>query len=194
MSLMQYLHHVDKDLSLAINSLHTGFTDSVWMLFSNTEIWYILYIVVAVFFFKRLGWKKAVAAVLACALCCVLCDQTANLFKDTVCRLRPCHDADMIARGLHILEDGGPFGFYSSHAANTFGFAVCSTVFFKWDKTRSYRPYKSMIFTWAALVSLSRVFVGKHFFGDVLVGTAAGLLTGWLISKLATYIVTKYNL
>ena len=43
------------------------------------------------------------------------------------------------------------------------------------------------MFTWAALVAISRIFVGKHYTGDVIVGTivgiAAGLFFGWLSHK-----------
>ena len=31
MGFFQYLHHLDKDVTLAINSLHCTFTDYIWM-------------------------------------------------------------------------------------------------------------------------------------------------------------------
>ena len=130
---IQEAHHFDKDITLAINSLHSPISDSVWMVFSNKEIWYILYLAVLVMFFYRLGWKKALVALLACVLCIVVCDQTCNLFKDSVQRLRPCLDGEMISRGLHILERAGArnlYGFFSAHAANAMGFAACSLMCF----------------------------------------------------------------
>ncbi|MCD8312694.1 MAG: phosphatase PAP2 family protein, partial [Bacteroidales bacterium] len=63
-------------------------------------------------------------------------------------------------------------------AANAFGFAYCSFLALRTDRRLRYRGYAAGIFTWAALVSVSRVFVSMHFFGDILVGTAAGCLIG----------------
>ena len=52
------------------------------------------------------------------------------------------------------------------------------------DRKREYRGMAWLLFSWAALVGISRIFVGKHFLGDVLVGTAVGLLFGWIIGKI----------
>lgn len=192
MDILKFLHHIDKDVTLAINSCNSPVTDEIWKLFSDVQIWYVLYLAVAVFFFVRLGWKKALAVLLSCILCVVLCDQFANVIKHSVCRLRPCQDADMLARGLHILEDAGSrFGFFSAHAANTAGFAICSLSGFRNDSSRSYKVYGTAIFAWAVLVSISRVFVGKHFFGDVVVGFAIGLLFGWLCALLARAVIRR---
>ena len=172
----------DKSATLAVNSVHCPASDWIWTVFSDKEIWFVLYLVVLVFFFIRLGWKKALLAFGCCVLMVVCCDQFANLIKNFVERQRPCNDDWMIANGIHILEQGGGFSFFSAHAANTFGFAACSSMCFKWDRKRSYKAYTAGIFIWAALVSVSRVFVACHFIGDILVGTAVGLILGWAIA------------
>lgn len=183
--LMQKAHHIDKDITLAINSLHTPLSDCVWQLFSDKEIWYILYLAVLGMFFLRLGWKRALIALLACIICVVVCDQTCNLFKDHFQRLRPCLDEEMLANGLHTLERAGNlYGFFSAHAANAMGFAACSLSCFKMDRSRKHNTYGICIFIWAILVGISRVFVGKHFLGDVVCGLAFGLAAGLLIGYL----------
>ena len=89
----------------------------------------------------------------------------------------------MLDNGLNILDGyGGRYGFFSAHAANAFGFAISSLLIFKNDTRWTYRPYAWGIMIWAALVSLSRVFVGRHFLGDVLVGIAVGLLVGYIFA------------
>ncbi|MBR4826563.1 MAG: phosphatase PAP2 family protein, partial [Bacteroidales bacterium] len=124
--------------------------------------------------------------------CVLACDQLGNLVKDAVARLRPCEDQDMLARGLRMLEGpGGLYGFYSAHAANAMGFAVCSKMGFSNDRSRRYRIYGICITLWALLVGISRVFVGKHFLGDVLAGFAVGLLFGWLCGALGRFFVRK---
>ena len=159
----------------------------MWILFSDKKVWYVMYAVLAVLLFVRAGWKKALVVLLSVALTVLACDQFANLIKDSVARLRPVWDNWMMAGGLHRLEGRGNFyGFFSAHAANSFGVAACVLEGFREvDKKRNYRGMAWLLFSWAALVSISRIFVGKHFLGDVLVGTIVGLLFGWIIGKLS---------
>ena len=189
---LQYLHHVDQAVTLAINSLNCPFTDRIWMLFSNREIWFPMYIIIAIFLFIRLGWKRATVVTIACILTVTACDQFGNFVKDAVQRLRPCWDLNMVNGGLHLLEGkGNLYGFYSAHAANTLGFAVCSLKGFKIDKTRSYKAYSICIVLWAFLVGMSRVFVGKHFFGDVCAGFIVGIIFGGVMAKIAELIINR---
>ena len=175
----------DKAASLWLNLHHNTVTDHIWVAFSDKYIWIGLYLVVIYFMFRRLGWRNALLALLAMVLTILACDQFSNLIKNWVCRLRPSHDEWMIAGGLNILTGaGGLYGFFSAHAANAFGFAVSSLKIFETDLRHSYRPYAWAIMIWAAMVSISRVFVGRHFLGDILVGTAVGLLVGYLFALL----------
>lgn len=183
--LWQNLHELDQQITLFINGFHCPAWDQIMLIFSHVKLWFPMYGIIAALLFWRLGWKKGLAAVLSCVLCVVLCDQLANLVKDSVARLRPCQDETMIGMGLHMLETGGGlYGFWSGHASNSFGFAVCSTMGFRNDKRLKYRGYAAWIFSWAFLVSISRIFVGKHYFGDVLIGGIAGVLTGLICALL----------
>lgn len=131
--LLEILEKADKTASLAINSLHSHFSDGFWTFMSDREVWFPLYIAVAVLLFVRCGWKKAVVIVLACALAVAACDQFSNFCKDFFLRYRPCWDFE-IADRLHLLEGRyDSYGFYSAHAANAMTFAVCTTLGFKTD-------------------------------------------------------------
>ena len=65
-------------------------------------------------------WWLLLAAI---GLCFLLADRgSVMLFKDTVCRLRPCHALE----NVHMFREGcgGQYGFISSHAANAFAIAM----------------------------------------------------------------------
>lgn len=97
----------------------------------------------------------------------------------------------MIENGLHILEKGGKYGFFSAHAANAFGLATSTFIGLRIDNRIRYRGYGAWMFTWAALVGISRIFVGKHYLGDVLVGTLVGIAAGMAFSLTARWIIRK---
>ena len=193
-TLIQYLHHVDQDITLAINSFSSPASDVFWQFFSKVAVWIPLYLIVIFFFFKRLGWKRALIALAACVLTLLCCDQFANLVKDSVQRLRPCWDLDMVDGGLNILEGkGGRYGFFSAHAANAMGFAVCSLKTFRNDSAYRYDRYAWGMLIWALLMGISRVFVGKHFLGDVLVGFVVGAAFGMILGGIACQLMERLN-
>ncbi len=190
-----HLEMLDKAASLAVNNFHNGFTDAVMPYISRTAVWIPLYVIVMALLVWRLGWKGALVAVLALVINVVLADQIANLFKNSIHRLRPCYDEWMMAHGLHCSPGGGKFGFYSGHAANVFSFAICSLICLavkvsgRIIKPRAQRTvlsvYGIFIFLWAITVSISRVYLGRHFIGDITVGAFSGLLTGLLMALAA---------
>ena len=52
--------------------------------------------------------------------------------------------------------------------------------------------YAWIMYTWAALVGISRIFVGKHYLGDVIVGTLVGILAGLFFGWLSSTVANKY--
>lgn len=195
MTVLQYFHHLDQDVTLAVNALGGPATDWFWQLCSDRFVWVPFYALVLLFFFKRLGWKKALLCALACVLTLVACDQLGNIVKHSVQRLRPCWDMGVVERGLRVLEaKGGKYGFFSSHAANCAGFMMCSLGLFRTDPTHRYRTYGWIVSVWTFLVGISRVFVGKHFLGDVLTGVVAGIVIGYAMAELFKVIFRRFSL
>ncbi len=186
------LEAADKCATLAINSLHCPALDAIWMFFSDKLVWAPLYLLVIFFLFRKLGWRKAIAVTISAVLTVLLCDQLGNLCKNGTMRLRPCYDAFMVSGGLRLLEgEGNLFGFYSAHAANAMGFALVTALGFRLNGKGRCRAYSGLIVLWALLVGVSRIFVGKHFLGDVLVGFAVGALIGTLCALLAHWCVAR---
>lgn len=187
------LHHWDQILTLHLNQIHNPATDQFMIFMSDRAVWFPMYAIVAAFLIYRLGWKKGAISILCIAFTLLACDQTANLLKYSVARLRPCYSTNMIFNGLHMLESRGSlFGFFSAHAANAFGFAMCTSILFRYDLTHRYKTYIYAVFLWAFLLSLSRIFVGKHYLGDVLAGALIGCGYGALIAMAATYVFARF--
>ena len=182
---------IDQDITLWINSFHSAWTDPFWMFLSDVRIWFPMYGIIAGVTFYRLGWKKGLIVFLSCLLTVLLADQISYHIKEGVDRLRPYYTTDLLQRGLHWpLNRSSFFGFFSGHASNSFGFAMCSWLGFRLnDRTRRYTAYGIFIFLWAVLVSLSRIMMAAHFFGDVTVGMFFGLAVGLLCAALARGVI-----
>ncbi len=186
------LHGWDQTATLMLNHFHSPASDQFMIFMSDKAVWFPLYALIAYFLIRRLGVKKGLIAILCMGLTLVLCDQTSTLLKYSVARLRPCYSSQMILGGLHVLENRGNFfGFFSAHAANAFGFAMCSSLLFRYDKQRKYTIFIIGIFFWATVLSLSRIFVGKHYLGDICVGAIIGSTYGALIALSAKWFFSR---
>lgn len=191
----QAIHHLDQKVTLEMNSWSSEITDVIWKFFSDIPVWIPMYVIIVGCLFWKLGWKKGLIMTLAAAATFGFCDQFSNLIKDLVERVRPLNDPYMLEHGLNILEGkSSSFSFFSAHSANAFGLATSTLIGFRLDKRLRYRGYAAWMYTWATLVALSRVFVGKHYLGDIIAGAAIGVLAGYAFACLARHIIIKANL
>jgi undecaprenyl-diphosphatase len=189
----QEIHKTDQLLSLKINSWDSSVTDPIWQFFSNIPVWIPMYVLIVGCLIWRLGWKKGLIFVLAATATFGFCDQFSNFIKDLVGRPRPLNDPFMVEHGLNILDGTTKsFSFFSAHAANSFGLATCTYTGFRQDTRLRYRGYAWWMFFWASMVSISRVFVGKHYLGDVIVGIIVGAAAGYIFATIAKLISVRY--
>ena len=192
--MLERLIDLDRAITLGINSLNTPLTDQFWMFFTEKTIWFPAYLFIAVMLVYRLGWKRGLTVILSLIVTVVLCDQISHAIKNGIQRLRPVFDAWMLEGGLHYPEgrETSFYGFFSGHASNSFSFIACSLIGFRNDRNHRYNAYCTWGYIWATLVSVSRIMMGRHFFGDILVGAVFGLAMGAMIGYLTRFIIQKW--
>lgn len=180
------LEHLDQQLFLFLNSLHSSFMDPVMYAISGRIIWIPLYLAILVY--MGITYKRRFLIILIfIILAATLADQSSVLIKNIVHHLRPCHEP-ALAGLVHILkgECGGVYGFVSSHATNSFDVAFLSLLFIK------KRWYSISIVIWALVIGYSRIYLGVHYPGDVICGSVLGAFIGWSMYQL--YVLTDNNI
>lgn len=183
---MEVIKQFDQSLFLLLNDLHSTFFDKAMFLFSSREIWipfYLLIIYVIVKTFK----KNSIYILILIGLSITVSDQFSGLIKNSVERLRPSNDP-LLSNLVHIVNGyrGGTFGFFSSHASNSFTIAIIAAMLFK------NRMFTILIFTWAILISYTRIYLGLHYPGDILTGWLWGALIGFGFYRLMIFIQQRY--
>ncbi len=176
--MLETLINWDTDLFLFLNGMHSPFWDQVMWLITGKWIWIPLYLFILGWFIRDYRWKAAVLLIFVVILITLSDQSSVHLFKAVFQRLRPCHDPG-IADLVHTVNGkcGGKYGFVSSHAANTFAIAFFSLLLIR------NRYYSISIIIWASIVSYSRIYLGVHFPGDIIVGALLGALIGYIVYK-----------
>lgn len=189
--ILSTLNHIDTQLFLFLNGIHSPFFDVVFQWITERYSWIPFYIILGVLVFIKFKWRGFILAPFI-ALLIIFSDQfSVLLFKDVFMRLRPCHNPEL-ANLVHTINGacGGQYGFVSSHAANTFALAIFVGFIFK--KQIGWLLYFMLI--WAIIVSYSRIYVGAHYPGDVLGGALLGSIISFLIWKTLVYFNNYFNL
>lgn len=168
--------NIDTELFLFLNGLHADWLDPVMIFISGKLSWTPFYLVLLYLIVKNYK-KQSILIIIGIILLIVCSDQiSSSVFKPLFERPRPCHNEAI--KDLVYLPNGhcgGAYGFISSHACNVFALAVFITHILK----RYYPKIGWVMFIWAAMVAYSRIYMGVHYPGDVLVGAAVGAVIGW---------------
>ena len=185
---MHELIQEDKSIFLFLNNLGSTPFDQLWIMNSATWIWVPLYVIFLYLLFKTFKLRSLIFILIFIALGVTVSDQLAGIFKTGILRLRPCHDPTLTGL-MRAVKCGGQFGFYSSHAANTFFIATFMSLLLY--KKFKFLPY--FLFVWAIVVSYSRIYLGVHFPLDILMGSLMGFFTGGFFATLALKVIHKQN-
>ncbi len=183
---MEVIKQLDQSFFLFLNELHNNFWDKAMFLFSSREIWIPFYALI-IYLIVKTYKKNSIYILLLIGLSIAVSDQFSGLIKNTVERLRPSNDP-AISNLVHIVNDyrGGTFGFFSSHASNSFTIAVIASMLFK------RRMFTITMFVWAVIVSYTRIYLGLHYPGDILTGWIWGALIGYGFYRLIILLQQRY--
>ncbi|MBC8398384.1 MAG: phosphatase PAP2 family protein [Flavobacteriales bacterium] len=176
---------LDSQLFLFLNNLGSPAFDNFWIYLSYKESNIIFYLALLVFYFysksKKIKLSEVFYSLLFIAIMIAIADQTANLFKDSFQRLRPCYNESLISFVRLVKEScGGKYGFFSAHASNSFSLAVFFGLLFK----NKFRFIIYMTLFYAFLISFSRIYLGVHFPLDIFFGGVYGIITGLVIFRI----------
>ena len=176
---------LDSQLFLFLNNLGSPAFDNFWIYLSYKESNIIFYLALLVFYFysksKKIKLSEVFYSLLFIAIMIAIADQTANLFKDSFQRLRPCYNESLISFVRLVNEScGGKYGFFSAHASNSFSLAVFFGLLYK-NRFR-YIIYISLLY--ASLISYSRIYLGVHFPLDILFGGVYGITIGLVVFRI----------
>lgn len=192
----QTLNEWDIALFLRLNNIGCKALDPVFMWI--TDYAFVPFGVLALYLLWRtLGWRRLLLALVFVALAIALSDQTCGVYiRDMHVRLRPCHMEELAGRFRSVREwetgyCGGQYGFVSAHAGNAYALAVFTTMVL-WKRVRRVGWY---MLGFATLIAYSRIYIGTHLTGDVIVGGAIGsayaALCAWLYRRVSSRVFRK---
>lgn len=176
--MLDLLTDYDRWLLLAVNGSASLYLDGVARTLTTAGTWIPLYIALFYLVMKNNSSVQRIVFIVACAGLCYLLAGAVDdgIVKPLVARWRPTHDP-VIGWQVDVVNGyrGGKYGFFSAHASNTFSIAIFFSLL-----VRS-RLLASALILWSLTNCWTRMYLGVHFPGDIVVGLLWGGTVGSLV-------------
>ena len=175
MQWIQKIEHVDKHMFTGINNtpLRTKWLDTFMLVITQLGEGWVEFLAISLFNFTIATshiwyWQSIVSIVIAGLVC--------QFFKRFFPRMRPLNVmSEVFVVGPKLFKGSFPSG----HTATAFAIATLFTYYFP--------GIGQLFFLLAALVGISRVYVGAHFPFDVLSGSFVGICVSLAVIWLPYY-------
>ena len=175
---METLIQLDRQWLLALNGSESLYLDILVRTLTNAVTWVPLYISLFFLVLRNNESFLKILVIIGCAGLCVLLTGTVDdtIVKPLVARWRPTHD-EQIGALVDVVDGyrGGRFGFFSAHACNTFSIAVFFSLLIR------SRLLTVFLVGWSLVNCWTRLYLGVHFPGDILVGLLWGGIVGTVV-------------
>lgn len=173
--ILEVLQDIDRELLLAVNGSDSLYLDRVVRTLTNGLAWIPLYLSMFYLVVKNNdNFRRLLFLLGGVAVCYLLAGAVDDgIVKPLVARWRPTHDLQIGAL-VDVVDGyrGGKYGFFSAHACNTMSIAT----YFCWI-ARSRRLSITLVI-WSLVNCWTRLYLGVHFPGDILVGLIWGVTVG----------------
>ena len=173
--ILDVLQDIDRELLLAVNGSDSLYLDRVVRTLTNGLAWIPLYLSMFYLVVKNNdNFRRLLFLLGGVAVCYLLAGAVDDgIVKPLVARWRPTHDPQIGAL-VDVVDGyrGGKYGFFSAHACNTMSIAT----YFCWI-ARSRRLSITLVI-WSLVNCWTRLYLGVHFPGDILVGLIWGVTVG----------------
>lgn len=175
---MQTLIEIDRNILAFFNGSDSLFLDNLAVVLTSGLTWIPLYLSFLYVVIKNNDTMKQIMLVIGCVtLCIVISDGVTDfIVKPLVARFRPSHDP-LIKYSVDIVNGlrDTKYGFFSAHAANTFCLAVFFSLLIR-DRT-----FITAMILWSLVNCWTRMYLGLHYPGDILVGLVWGAVVGFFV-------------
>ncbi len=182
---MEEIIQFDKQLLLMLNGSDSSYLDQVVLILTNGLTWIPLYVSLLFLVVKNNHNWRTILLIVAGAGLCVLMAGTLDdeIVKPLVARWRPTHDPQ-IGSLVDVVNDyrGGRYGFFSAHASNTFSIALFFSLLVR------YRWLTVGLVSYSLVNCWTRLYLGVHYPGDILVGLLWGTVTAISVYSLFRFV------
>jgi undecaprenyl-diphosphatase len=175
---MDILKQIDISIFQFINrDCHSTVLDAVMPYITELGGGKVIFAIAVVLLFFRRRDIKLTGIILLAGL--TVCYQSVHILKNVVERPRPF----LTLANVNTLFATDGFSFPSAHSAMAFMAAVILSKNFR----RSY-----IFYPLAAMVALSRAYLGVHFPSDIIAGACVGAFLGYLLTRVSEDIKKAY--
>jgi len=184
--MLDKLRQWDYDTLIYLNNLSGNELNSFWSTTTTITTWIPLFVFLILLFLWKRGPSKGLAMIFTIIGMLLVVLLLTKVTKEGVARIRPNND-ETINTMIRVLKNPVDFSFFSGHAAASFSIAMLVYLFL-----RKKIAWTGLLFVWAIVFTISRIFVGVHYPIDIIIGALVGSLIAILFYKLHNRFIKPY--